>query len=1035
MSGESGPEERAHQRLPLPLAQLDRRARNAKTALERHLTAFYLWEASLKLLGSAAVVEYARRPDPDPHLAERLQNLARPALGHWWELIRLLVPVLAERGDASFLRMRDLVLGRTRDDLPRTAGLDAALRQALGLPGGSRATVRLTELFDRLVQYRNKLLGHGATAALKDDFHQQMAGTLLAGAAKVLAKLDVLAGRRLLHIGEVRQVGGLWLVQRYELVGEAPQRLASLELPRSEAARLPDGNRLYLQAADGGDGAELVALHPLLLYDGEADSALFLDGRRGKSRTEYLCYTTGGVVERPDLGGERRELLARALGMSVVAEDQEQAWATRALEAEKDAAPAEEADKGPRRVGEFELLSELGRGGMGVVYRAWQPSLGRQVALKTLLQVGDVRSDARFRREIRALGKVDHPHLVKVHTSGSDGEHWFYAMELIEGVPLADVSGRLSRLPAGTTEVDLPAWMQAVSTACEQARKAEKPLSDPRPAAPPAPPAATEQQGEPGPGKQPVASRDYLRQMVELVRQASLAAHALHEAGVLHRDIKPGNIMVTADGGQAILMDLGLAQLADDVEGRLTRTRQFVGTLRYASPQQVLAVGALDRRSDVYGLGATLWELLALRPLFNATEQTPTPELMEKIQRDEPERLRRYAPAVGRDLEAIVHCCLEKDPKKRYASALELARDLGRFQAKEPIQARPVGQVERGLKWIRRRPTQAAAYGLALLVLFLGVGGGGAILLWRQAEAERQRAETAEQEMKDAHDHLAAALANVRTAQQGEQEAREQLARIAYADQINLAQRHWEAGDAGQARQQLEKSEPRFRGWEWRYLHHAFHPERHVFQGHAAPVLQAVFSPDGSRLASASEDHTIRLWDVAGGGAPAVLKGHEGWVLSVAFSPDGQRLASAGADKTVRLWDLAHGNKPTILGKHSGWVLSVAFSPDRRRLASSGEDRVVRLWDVAGGKELAVLKGHTGASGCVAFSPDGRSLASASDDTTVRLWDAASGKERAVLRGHAASVEALAFSLDSERAWPRPTETAPCACGTPTAKV
>ena len=126
----------------------------------------------------------------------------------------------------------------------------------------------------------------------------------------MLAKLDVLAGRRLLHIGEVRQVGGLWLVQRYELVGEAPQRLASLELPRSEAARLPDGDRLYLQAVDA-DAADMVALHPLLLYDGEADHALFLNSRRGKSRTEYLCYTTGGVVERPDLGCERRELLAR----------------------------------------------------------------------------------------------------------------------------------------------------------------------------------------------------------------------------------------------------------------------------------------------------------------------------------------------------------------------------------------------------------------------------------------------------------------------------------------------------------------------------------------------------------------------------------------------------------------------------------------------------------------------------------------------------------------------------------------------------
>ena len=139
MRPESAPDEAVLQRLPLPLAQLCRRAHNAKTLLERHLTSFYLWEAGLKLLASVAVVEYARRPDPDPSLAERLQNLARPSLGHWWELIRLLVPVLAERGDASFLGVRDLVLGRTRDDLPRAAGLDAALRQALGKDGGAGA--------------------------------------------------------------------------------------------------------------------------------------------------------------------------------------------------------------------------------------------------------------------------------------------------------------------------------------------------------------------------------------------------------------------------------------------------------------------------------------------------------------------------------------------------------------------------------------------------------------------------------------------------------------------------------------------------------------------------------------------------------------------------------------------------------------------------------------------------------------------------------------------------------------------------------
>src|SRR5439155_5956693 len=137
------------------------------------------------------------------------------------------------------------------------------------------------------------------------------------------------------------------------------------------------------------------------------------------------------------------------------------------------------------------------------------------------------------------------------------------------------------------------------------------------------------------------------------------------------------------------------------------RTRQFVGTLRYASPEQVLSAGRLDRRSDMYSLGATLWEMLTLRPLFGATEQTPTPELMQRVQFKDPERVRKHNPGVPADLDAIVLRCLEKDPDRRYATARELADDLGRFLAGEPVQARPVREVERLWRWCRRNPLVA----------------------------------------------------------------------------------------------------------------------------------------------------------------------------------------------------------------------------------------------------------------------------------------------------------------------------------------
>src|SRR5262249_216874 len=158
---------------------------------------------------------------------------------------------------------------RTRDDFPRAAGLDAALREALGTKGQARATVRFSELFDRLVQYRNKVIGHGSPGQIKDGLSERMAGALLMGVAEILGRLDVLAGRRLLYIAEVRQVAGVWLVQRYELVGDSARRIPSLELPRAEAVRLPDAERLYLGdpaaekvAGDGGWLASYRSLHP-----------------------------------------------------------------------------------------------------------------------------------------------------------------------------------------------------------------------------------------------------------------------------------------------------------------------------------------------------------------------------------------------------------------------------------------------------------------------------------------------------------------------------------------------------------------------------------------------------------------------------------------------------------------------------------------------------------------------------------------------------------------------------------------------------
>jgi serine/threonine protein kinase len=683
-------------------------------------------------LAAVAVMSYADLDDHDPEIGYRLQHLVRPSLGHWWEFVRRLLPVLAEGGDPGFQTVRDLLLGRTRNDLPRAAGLYSYLRELESEQVQASSRVRLTELYDRFVWYRNHEIGHGASGQRTSEFYARMGRTILAGVIELLGRLDVLAGRRLFLVADVRRLhGGNWLVETFELMGETPRRVESLELPSTvSSVALPSPNRLYLIEPGEDVAARSIkgfrGLHPLILFDAEEEDVFFLNTRRGEKTCEYLSYCSGQVIRRAEVLEDQRQLLAR-LKDAPIESRQADEWAAASM-AEEGATPEPEIE-GARALGEFEILSRVASGGMGVVYRAWQPSLGRQVALKVLIRSGDPKAEARFAREIHALGRVEHPHLIKVFTSGAHGDQWFYTMELVEGVDLAAICQRLSRL--ATKEVNESDWYQALSQACQEARKKEETLSD------------SVEHGEllakalRGTSSQAGLSttddtrteegvrggRRFVARMVGLIRQAADAAHSLHEAGVIHRDIKPANILITPDGNNAILMDLGLAQLTDDAEGRLTRTRQFVGTIRYASPEQLLAASTLDRRSDVYSLGATLHELLTLRPLFNAGPEMSTPDLMLNIQSGIPERPSRCNPNIPADLDAIVLKCLEKQPNRRYATAAELAEDLERWERGDPVVAQPPTLRYVLGKYVQRhRWRVSAAIALVLLLLAVGIG-------------------------------------------------------------------------------------------------------------------------------------------------------------------------------------------------------------------------------------------------------------------------------------------------------------------------
>jgi tetratricopeptide (TPR) repeat protein len=359
----------------------------------------------------------------------------------------------------------------------------------------------------------------------------------------------------------------------------------------------------------------------------------------------------------------------------------------------------------PEALGDFRIVREVGRGGMGVVYEAEQLSLGRRVALKVLpfAATMDPRQLQRFHNEARAAAALDHPHIVHVHAVGCERAVHYYAMQFIDGLTLAQlIAHQRGQLP----------------------QRPEEPTTDYTPPAADQPAAETAAAAADTTAQRPRDLPEF-RRIAEWGRQAAEALDHAHTLGIVHRDIKPANLLV--DGhGKLWVTDFGLAQIQSDA--RLTITGDLVGTLRYMSPEQALAKRVVvDHRTDVYSLGATLYELLTLEPAFRGNDRQ---ELLRQIAFEEPVRPRRLNKAVPAELETIVLKALEKNPTDRYATAKELAEDLGRFLADEPIRARPAGVVRRLRKWGRRHPAWVAA-AAALLLALLVLGG---VVLWREHE-------------------------------------------------------------------------------------------------------------------------------------------------------------------------------------------------------------------------------------------------------------------------------------------------------------
>ena len=353
---------------------------------------------------------------------------------------------------------------------------------------------------------------------------------------------------------------------------------------------------------------------------------------------------------------------------------------------------------------------------------------------------------------------------------------------------------------------------------------------------------------------------------------------------------------------------------------------------------------------------------------------------------DEPVPPRRLNPSIPRDVETICLKCLEKEPDRRYASAAALAADLRRFLNGEPIAARPVTRLERLAKWARRKPTLAAAYTLGLLAVLLGGLGGTAAWQWRAAATARAEAER----------------------------QRENFERSEYGRTVEVAHQEWRENNVPAAVALLDSTRVDLRGWEWRYVHRLCHTDLLTLKGHTRPVSSASFSPDGSRVVTASTDNTAKVWDAKSGAEVLTLKGHTRALYSASFSPDGSRIVTGSQDDTAKVWDAKSGTEVLTLKGHAGNVTSASFSPDGSRVLTASYDGTAKVWDAKVGAEILTLKRHTLPVTSASFSPDGSRIVTASGALTAKVWDAKSGTEVLTLKGTFAVLSA-SFNQDGSR--------------------
>jgi WD40 repeat protein/serine/threonine protein kinase len=614
-------------------------------------------------------------------------------------------------------------------------------------------------------------------------------------------------------------------------------------------------------------------------------------------------------------------------------------------------------------VDRYRLIRLHAAGGVGQVWLVYDADLNREVALKELRpeRVHNPAIAGRFLREARITGQLQHPGIVPVYElvpgapeadSERGAEPPFYTMRFVQGRTLTDAARDYHAKRAG---------------------KIAGPL-------------------------------DQASLLNAFVSVCNTVAYA-HSRGVIHRDLKGDNV-VLGDFGEVMVLDWGFAkvlgQKEDDVvpaaEADLmpladhTLAGQILGTPAYMAPEQAAGrLDLIDCRTDVFGLGAILYEILTGRPPFTGVD---TKEVLRKVRQEEPPQPEKVCPKVPPALAAVCRRAMAHDPSDRYPSAAELGHEVRRWLADEPVTAYREPVTARVQRWARQhKPAMAGLTGLVVTGL-VALAVGAVLLQQEQSRTAAVQAQAAEEKAQAAD------------------RSQETLELQLYHHRIALAERERAVNNLNRATELLAACPKKLRGWEWYCLKRLCHADPLTLRGHSAAVSAIAFSADGHHLASAGHDHVVCIWDVRTGQTIRKLTGHADVVYGLGYSPDGSRLATASWDRTVKVWDPENGRELFTLYGHDDPILRVAFSPKGGLLASLSNHEV-KIWDASTGKEIRILGSIGGLNRYgMAWSPDGRHLAVTTHDPAVVIWDAMTGEKVRVFQGHPTVVKNVAYSSD-----------------------